>query len=62
VDSFQQAANVELLCEHIFSEVGVDICPTCDKDTHRVDWEEQNKLHREWIASGKARYLGWFSI
>lgn len=62
MDSSQQVVNVELLCKHVFSEVGVDVCPTCEQDTHRVDWDEQTQLHKEWLASGKANYLGWFSI
>jgi hypothetical protein len=54
--------NTLVVCEHLYKEMGADICPMCDQPTHRTDWEEQNRLHREWIASGKARYLGWFSI
>jgi rRNA maturation endonuclease Nob1 len=54
--------KVEVMCEHVYKEMGVDICPLCGLTTHRVDWKEQARVHREWIASGKARYLGWFSI
>jgi hypothetical protein len=27
-----------------------------------IDWAEQNRLHREWIAQGKSEYQGWVSI
>ncbi len=54
--------NTLVLCEHVYKEMGSDICPSCNLPTHKINWEEQNNLHQEWIASGKARYLGWVSI
>lgn len=27
-----------------------------------IDWAEVNRLHQEWVAQGKAEYLGWVSI
>jgi hypothetical protein len=38
------------------------ICPLCGRDTHEVDWKLAAEQHKEWIASGKARYDGWWSI
>lgn len=49
-------------CRHIYEEFEEDICPLCGKDTHRMNWQEQWDLHKEWIASGKATYGGWWSI
>ena len=51
-----------LICEHVYRNMGADVCPLCGKDTHETDWQEQHKLHREWIASGKAVAQGWWSI
>jgi RNA polymerase subunit RPABC4/transcription elongation factor Spt4 len=55
-------AIVPAMCEHVYKEMGTDICPLCGKDTHKVNWEAQHELHREWIASGKATPQGWWSI
>lgn len=52
----------ELYCEHVYKDMGTDICQLCGKDTHRTDWKQQHDLHKEWIASGKAVAQGWWSI
>ena len=42
-------------CDHVYKNIGYDICPTCGKDTHEVDWSraiEERRAHRE-------KY-GWF--
>lgn len=49
-------------CEHVFKDVRVNPCPKCGGDSHTIDWEKQNQLHREWIESGKATPQGWWSI
>lgn len=49
-------------CAHVYKIMGADICPLCNKPTHETNWEEQHKLHKEWIASGKATSQGWWSI
>lgn len=51
-----------MYCEHVYKEVSINPCPICQKDSHTVNWEEQHKLHKEWIASGKAVAQGWWSI
>lgn len=51
-----------MFCDHVYKDVGADICPHCNKHTHRTNWEEQHALHREWISSGKATVQGWWSI
>jgi len=51
-----------MLCDHVYKDVGSDTCPHCDSNTHRINWEEQHALHREWVASGKAVAQGWWSI
>ena len=49
-------------CRHIYQDIGESICPDCGRDTHETDWEKEAQLHREWIASGKAKFGGWWSI
>jgi len=61
-----------LICRHVYEYVGVDICPDCGQDTHEIDWAYANKLHKDWIAEGKADWSicpveggtlrGWWSI
>jgi len=51
-----------MFCEHVYKEMGSDTCPNCGEATRRTNWEEQHKLHKEWIASGKAVAQGWWSI
>lgn len=50
------------MCEHVYRDMGVSVCPLCSQPTREVDWKTQNKLHKEWIASGKAVQQGWWSI
>ena len=50
------------MCEHIYKDVGAPTCPKCGRDTHEIDWAEQTRLHKEWIANGKAKFGGWWSI
>ena len=52
-----------MLCEHVLTNVGKDICPHCGKTTHEVDWQLQAKLLKEWKeANPDAKYNGWWSI
>jgi hypothetical protein len=50
------------MCPHVYEETDTDICNLCGKPTHRIDWSIAQKLHKEWIASGKATAQGWWSI
>jgi len=50
------------ICHHVYEYTGKDICPSCGKFTHEIDWDFTNEQHREWIASGKATLQGWWSI
>ena len=39
-----------MTCEHIYKNIGADICPNCGRDTHETDWEfiKQERIkHRE---------------
>ena len=49
-------------CEHVYRNVGQNPCPKCGKETHETNWKAQHELHKEWIASGNAKYEGWWSI
>ena len=56
------AATADDHCRHIYFESEAVICEECGRPTHKTDWNYQNQLHREWIASGKATFGGWWSI
>lgn len=66
IDAFTKVRDIkryiEQNCEHIYKNMGAPICPICGRDTHETDWSKQHELHREWIASGKAQFGGWWSI
>lgn len=50
-------------CRHVYEDVGSDTCPDCGGYTHRIDWEKQNQLCKEWKAANpNAKYEGWWSI
>ena len=51
-----------MYCDHVYVEMKSATCDICGGDTHKTDWEEQHRLHKEWIASGKAVAQGWWSI
>ena len=42
-----------MMCEHVYKDMGTDICPKCGKDTHRTDWaylKQQRREHREKVG------------
>ena len=50
-------------CEHVYRNVKSNPCELCGKETHAIDWEYQNLLHKEWKkANPDAKYQGWWSI
>ena len=49
-------------CEHVYKDMGQDLCPKCGRDTHETDWKYQAQLMKQWHADGKAVYGGWWSI
>ncbi len=50
-------------CKHIYQNLGLSQCDSCGRPTHEIDWEEQNRLNREWkIANPNVTYGGWWSI
>ena len=52
-----------MLCEHVLTNIGKDICPDCGNATHEVDWQLQAELLKEWKAANPdAKYNGWWSI
>ena len=37
-------------CEHIYKDIGLEICPNCGRDTHETNWNfirEERIKHRE---------------
>jgi rRNA maturation endonuclease Nob1 len=54
--------STTILCGHIYKNQNEEICSSCGKPTHEVDWAEVARLHRKWVADGKAVYQGWVSI
>jgi hypothetical protein len=51
-----------MYCEHVYKDVGCDVCPICKGVTHETDWDFQNKLLNWWPNSGNAKLVGWWSI
>lgn len=53
-----------MFCHHVYQNTGFDICPACGKDTHEIDWVQENKLHKEWLKKNPLAYktVGWWSI
>lgn len=51
-----------MYCEHVYKEMDTDLCPKCGLPTHRINWKEVARLHKDWISSGKATAQGWWSI
>jgi hypothetical protein len=49
-------------CKHIYYDVKADKCSDCGRVTHETDWQKQRELHKQWIADGKAKFGGWWSI
>ena len=51
-------------CIHVYEDVGVELCPHCGRDTHRVDWDKHNKQNKEWLRKNPDawRQVGWWSI
>ena len=39
-----------MMCEHVYKDMGADICPKCGKDTHETNWAfiaSERRKHRE---------------
>jgi predicted Fe-S protein YdhL (DUF1289 family) len=37
-------------CDHVYKNTGTDICSSCGRDTHEIDWallRKQRKAYRE---------------
>lgn len=52
-----------LICEHVFKNMGTEICNVCGECTHDLDWVRQNKLCVQWkVNNPDAEYIGWTSI
>lgn len=50
---YPNGKKYHFMCRHIYENLGKPICPFCNADTHEIDWEFNNELHRQWIADGK---------
>jgi len=61
-----------MTCLHVYQDVGVDICPNCGRDTHRIDWSiSARELRRHYDEGRNSEYIcpveggtirGWWSI
>ncbi len=52
-----------LICQHVFKNMGLDLCNLCGQPTHDLDWGKQNKLMSQWKEDNPdAEYIGWTSI
>lgn len=51
-------------CIHIYKNIGSEICPFCDKNTHEINWQLQNKLQKDWLKKNPDAWknTGWWSI
>lgn len=51
-------------CEHIYKNIGVEVCPKCGRDTHEINWQEQKTLKKQWLKDNPLAWknVGWWSI
>ena len=51
-------------CEHIYKNMGAEICPLCNNPTHEIDWVKENAMHRKWLKDNPDAWksVGWWSI
>lgn len=51
-------------CEHVYEYMNAPICPKCGLETHEPDWEEQNKMHKQWLKDNPDAWktVTWWSI
>lgn len=50
------------LCNHVYRDIGKELCPNCGERTREIDWKLVTAQHKQWIAEGKAVYGGWWSV
>ena len=51
------------MCIHIYTNLNVDVCPYCGRDTHETNWKEQSELNKKWkLENPDAKFGGWWSI
>lgn len=52
------------MCEHVYKDLGIGLCPKCGLDTHSINWVEQNRAMKEYKE--KVGYFynvqSWWSI
>ena len=62
--SMESTFITDMYCEHVYKEMGSDICPKCGGDTHRIDWKKENLLHKKWLRDNPDAWksVGWWSI
>jgi len=55
--------STTVICGHIYKNQDEEICSSCSKPTHEIDWVKQNQLMTEWKeANPNRQYQGWWSI
>jgi rRNA maturation protein Nop10 len=61
-----------MICHHIYEIVNADICPSCGRDTHEINWNiPAEELRRHYSEGNYIEYIcpedggtirGWWSI
>ena len=53
------------VCEHVYTIIGKELCPSCGRNTHETDWEvvrQGRKEHREQYGILYQAPQRWWSI
>lgn len=55
---------METKCVHVYQNVGSDPCQHCGNPSHEINWEQQNKFHKQWLKDNPDAWktVGWWSI
>ena len=53
-----------MYCEHVYKNVGAEICPKCGGDTHETNWVEFAEVRRKYREEVGILYTvrEWWSI
>jgi hypothetical protein len=52
-----------LICQHVYTNMGTELCNLCGNPSNDLDWNKQNKFMDQWKKDNpNAGYIGWTSI